>query len=112
MLSVESGGVGGWRGSREDLGAAVGEFASREVPVDNDIAAILRRMQPRSQRYRGRLQLDLQSVLVAEGDEVRKPVDGHQVTSDWVVNLRDIRRVSAERMSVAVTGRARSLHKG
>ena len=69
-------------------------------------------MQPRSQRYRGRLQLDLQSVLVAEGDEVRKPVDGHQVTSDWVVNLRDIRRVSAERMSVAVTGRARSLHKG
>ena len=95
MLSVESGGVGGWRGSREDLGAAVGEFASREVPVDNDIAAILRRMQPRSQRYRGRLQLDLQSVLVAEGDEVRKPVDGHQVTSDGVVDLRDIRtRVS------------------
>ena len=69
-------------------------------------------MQPRSQRYRGRLQLDLQSVLVAEGDEVGKPVDGHQVTSDWVVNLRDIRRVSAERMSVAVTGRARSVRKG
>ena len=65
-------GVGGWRDSREDLGAAVGQLASREI------------------------QLHLQSVLVAEADELREPVDGHQVTSDWVINLRDIRRMSAE----------------
>ena len=70
-------GVGGWRDSREDLGAAVGQLASREI------------------------QLHLQSVLVAEADELREPVDGHQVLwTEVCVRAREERFGRVERLPI------------
>ena len=59
-----------WRPVRYAAGLKAGPRAARAVvgPVNNDIAAILRRMQPRWQRYRDSLHLsvELQQELASE----------------------------------------------
>ena len=82
-----------WRPVRDAAGLKAGPCAARAVvgPVNNDsdIAAILRRMQPRWQRYRDSLHLSVElqqelasEVVVNEAVAVALLREGHKLVSE------------------------------